>query len=62
MGYEEAKITPVKDPHTRIMPLTLASGHGNYITVTPERIIASVVGKWPLHTTYNINDMFDNRH
>jgi hypothetical protein len=25
---------PVKDSHTRIKPLTLASGHGRYVTVT----------------------------
>jgi hypothetical protein len=34
---------PVKDPHTRIQPLALASGHGRYITVT----------FWPLHIYYN---------
>ena len=28
---------PVKYSHTRIKPLPLASGHGRYITVTPER-------------------------
>jgi hypothetical protein len=28
--------------------LALASGHGRYITVTPERTLFSV-GKWPLH-------------
>jgi hypothetical protein len=27
------EITPVKDFHTRIKPLALASGHGRYITV-----------------------------
>jgi hypothetical protein len=26
----------------------LASGHGRYITVTPERKLVSV-GEWPLH-------------
>jgi hypothetical protein len=31
-----AEIIPVKDPHTRIKPLTLASGHDLYITATPE--------------------------
>jgi hypothetical protein len=41
-------ITPVKDSHTRIKPLALASGHGRYITVTPERTLFSV-GEWPLH-------------
>jgi WD40 repeat protein len=39
--------TLVKDPHTRT--LALASGHGRYITVTPERTLVSV-GEWPLHT------------
>jgi hypothetical protein len=39
---------PVKHSHTRIEPLALASGHGRYITVTPERAIVSV-GEWPLH-------------
>jgi hypothetical protein len=41
-------IIPVKDSQTRIKPLALASGHGRYITVTPERTILSV-GEWPLH-------------
>jgi hypothetical protein len=44
------EITPVKDSHTRIKPLALASGHGRYITVTPERELVSV-GEWLLHTT-----------
>jgi hypothetical protein len=39
---------PVKDSHTRIKPLALASGHGRYITVTPERTLVSV-GECPLH-------------
>ena len=39
---------PVKDSHTRIKPLALASGRGRYITVTPERTLMSV-GEWPLH-------------
>jgi hypothetical protein len=39
---------PVKDSHTRINPLPLASAHVRYITVTPERTILSV-GEWPLH-------------
>jgi hypothetical protein len=34
--------------HALIKPLTLASGHGRYITVTPERTLLSV-GEWPLH-------------
>jgi hypothetical protein len=42
------EIMPVKDSHTRIKPLALASGHGRYITVTPERTRVSV-GEWPLH-------------
>jgi hypothetical protein len=42
---------PVKDPHTRIKLLTLASGHGRCMAVTPERILASV-GEWPLHGLY----------
>jgi hypothetical protein len=29
-------LIPVKDSHTRIWPLALATGHGRYITVTPE--------------------------
>jgi hypothetical protein len=41
---------PVKDLHTRIKPFTLASGHGRYKTVTPERAIVPV-GEWPLHVT-----------
>jgi hypothetical protein len=44
-----AEIIPVKDSHTRIKPLALASGHGRYITVTPERTLLSA-GEWPLHT------------
>jgi hypothetical protein len=42
------EIIPVKDSHTRIKPLALASGHGRYITFTPERTLLSV-GEWPLH-------------
>jgi hypothetical protein len=34
--------------HFRIIPSALASGHGRYITVTPERTIFSV-GEWPLN-------------
>jgi hypothetical protein len=47
------ELAPVKDSHTRIKPLPLASGHGHgrYITVTPERPLVSV-GEWPLHV-YN---------
>jgi hypothetical protein len=41
---------PVKDstPESRMKPLALASGHGRYITATPERALLSV-GEWPLH-------------
>jgi hypothetical protein len=35
-------IMPFKDPHTRIKPLALASGHDRHITVTPERTLACV--------------------
>jgi hypothetical protein len=41
-------IIPAKDSNTGIKPLALASGHGRYITVTPERTLVSV-GEWPLH-------------
>jgi hypothetical protein len=44
----QTEIMPVKDSHTRIKPLTLASGHVRYITVTPERTLVSV-REWPLH-------------
>jgi hypothetical protein len=44
------EIIPVKDSHTRIRTLALASGHGRYMTVTTERALASV-GEWPLHIT-----------
>jgi hypothetical protein len=37
---EAAAIMPVKDPHTRTRPLTLASGHGRYITVTREWLVS----------------------
>jgi hypothetical protein len=33
--------------HFRIKPLTLASDHGRYITVTPERTLLSV-GEWEM--------------
>jgi hypothetical protein len=42
------EIMPVKDSHTRIKPLALASSHSRYITVTPEWALVSV-GEWPLH-------------
>jgi hypothetical protein len=41
------EIIPGKYSHTRIKPLALASGHGRYMTVTPERALVSV-GEWPL--------------
>jgi hypothetical protein len=47
------EIIPVKAPHTRIKALALASGHGRYITVTPERTLFSV-GEWPLHVIAGI--------
>jgi hypothetical protein len=41
------EIIPVEDPHTRIKPLpVVASGHGRYITFTPERVLVSV-WEWP---------------
>jgi hypothetical protein len=39
--------------HFRIKPLALASGHGRYITVMPERTFFSV-GEWPLHISTDI--------
>jgi hypothetical protein len=48
------EIIPIKDSHhTRIKPLALASGHGRYIAVTPERELVSVgkcVDKYPRTT------------
>ena len=35
-------VIPVENSHTRIKPLALASGHGRYTTVTPERELVSV--------------------
>jgi hypothetical protein len=46
-AVEEAEIIPGKDSDTRIKPLALTNGHGRYMTVTPERTLASV-GKFPL--------------
>jgi hypothetical protein len=43
---------PVKDPYTRIKPLALASGHGRYIAVKPERTLLSV-GEWGMAVTNN---------
>jgi hypothetical protein len=42
------RYVPVKGTHTRKKPLALASGHGRYITVTPERALLSV-WECPLH-------------
>ena len=47
-ALEEAEIIPGKDSDTRIKPLALTNGHGRYMTVTPERTLASV-GECPLH-------------
>jgi hypothetical protein len=41
-ALEEAEIIPGKNSDTRIKPLTFTNGHGRYITVTPERTLASV--------------------
>ena len=46
-ALEEAEIIPGKHSDTRIKPLTLTNGHGRYMTVTPERALASV-GGFPL--------------
>jgi hypothetical protein len=39
---KEAEIIPGKYSNTRIKPLTLASGHGRYITVTLELTLVPV--------------------
>jgi hypothetical protein len=41
---EEAEIIPGKHSDTRIKPLAFANGHSRYMTVTPERALASVGG------------------
>jgi hypothetical protein len=41
-ALEEAEIIPGKDPDTRIKPLAFTNGR--YMTVTPERALASVEG------------------
>jgi hypothetical protein len=41
---EEAEIISDKHSNTRIKPLAFANGHGRYMTVTPERTLASVRG------------------
>jgi hypothetical protein len=43
-------LTTGEDSQTKIKPLALASGHGRYKTVAPERKLLSV-GEWPLHVT-----------
>ena len=48
-ALEEAEIIPGKHSDTRIKPQALANGHGRYITVTPERTLASVE-ECPLNT------------
>jgi hypothetical protein len=45
---EEAEIIPGKRSETRIKLLALTNDHGRYITVTPERTLASV-GECPLN-------------
>jgi hypothetical protein len=47
----EAEIIPGKHSDTRIKPLALANGHGRYMTVTPDRTLASV-GRCPLQILY----------
>jgi hypothetical protein len=52
-ALEEAEVIPGKHSdtritHLRIKPLDLTNDHGRYITVTPERALASV-GKCPLN-------------
>ena len=44
------EIIAVKNSHTRIKPLALASGHGPYVTAETERTIPSV-GELPLYIT-----------
>jgi hypothetical protein len=41
-ALEEAEVIPGKDSDTRIKSFTLTNGHGRYITVAPERTLASV--------------------
>ena len=47
-ALEEAEKIPGKHSDTRIKPLTLTNDYGRYITVTPERTLASV-GECPLN-------------
>jgi hypothetical protein len=44
LNLEEAEIIPGKHSDTRIKPLNFTNGHGRYMTVTPERTLASVGG------------------
>jgi hypothetical protein len=50
--YLRGSLTPVKDPHARIKPLAFTSGHGRYITATPERTLVSCV-RWGMAVTYS---------
>jgi hypothetical protein len=40
---------PVKDSHTRMEPLALASGHGRCMTVAPERTLF----RWGMAVIYS---------
>jgi hypothetical protein len=48
----------VKSSHTKVLPLTLASGHGRYITVTAQyrytRTDTCVRFRWGMAVTYNL--------
>ena len=48
-SFGRTEIMPVKDSHTRIKPLALASGHGRYITVTPELTLV----RWGMAVAYS---------
>ena len=41
----------IKDPHTRIKPLALASGHSRHMVVTLKRALVSV-GEFALYMDY----------
>jgi hypothetical protein len=51
----ELRLMPVKvkDSHTRIKPLALASSHGRYIAVTPGTCV-----RWGMAVTYNRDNFF----
>jgi hypothetical protein len=51
---------PVKDSHTRIKPLALASGRGRYMAVAPERTLVSVGSVYSRRYT-NHRDSSSNR-